>query len=161
MRRERRCLLLREPLGINMRGLWRGTTACVGEVRRWVRGFEKSIAKELPDANMSKSLVPCLRNFVLLAWILVVCLAGCSTSELSGDAMRIIVGKVYVIGNEPFTKLAVEMENKQVYVLECTKEMQAMLLAKQGQLVRVHFRTMKNVPEGKAVAVSEAEVLSH
>jgi hypothetical protein len=108
-----------------------------------------------------KSLLPCLGAWVFFLYVLFMYPTGCSTSELSNDTMRTVVGRVQVIGNEPFTKIAVEMENKQVYILECTKEVRAMLLGSQGQLVRVHFRSMKNIPEGKAVEVSEAEPLSH
>jgi hypothetical protein len=88
-------------------------------------------------------------------------MGGCSTSELSADEMRTVVGTVHVIGNEPFTRLALEMENKRVFVLECSNTLRAMLLTKQGQVVRVHFRKIKAVPEGEAVEVSDVEEISH
>ena len=109
----------------------------------------------------TRSLVCSSHDVVLIVLILLVSGAGCTrTSELSGNEARTIVGKVYVMGNEPFTRLAVEMENKQVYVLHCSKEIETMLLSKQGQLVRVHIKSMMNIPEGKAVEVTEAEVIS-
>ena len=95
-----------------------------------------------------------------LSAITVFCLAACASYESSGDEASVIVGKLYVIGNEPFTKLAVEMEGGTMYVLQCDKNVEEMLRKHQGEFAKIHFKRIEAVPEGKGVHVVHAEVLS-
>ncbi len=94
------------------------------------------------------------------AWLLLPLLLSCSSPQGStSDQAKTIVGRIQVIGNEPFAHLAVEAEKGETYVLQCDSLTMHRLVAGQGQLARIHFTSIENVPEGKAIKVVEAELL--
>ncbi len=68
-------------------------------------------------------------------------------------------GKVAVIGNEPFTKLALELDDRNSIVLLCPPEIEKYLRGHQGQQARVTYDGTSQVPEGQAVKVTLAEVV--
>ena len=84
-------------------------------------------------------------------------LHGCSSSELRLEGAGILVGRIFVIGNEPFTKLGLEVETGEMYVLECGPDLQTVLRGKQGRTMKIQFEKSERVPEGLAVKVIRAE----
>lgn len=70
-----------------------------------------------------------------------------------------LVGQVFVIGNEPFTKLALKLEDGQTCVLAGTKEIEALLLQHQGQTVQILTTGSEETSEGKVWRIVQAEVL--
>ncbi len=104
------------------------------------------------------------RLFLILCWFFtifgILLLPSCSSpGQLSQSQTRTIVGKIYLTGNEPFTKLALEVATGKTYILQCTGETQELLLTNQGKLVKLHVDRVLDVPEGKALNVVRAEVL--
>jgi hypothetical protein len=87
-------------------------------------------------------------------------LLSCASSRNTTTQSQTIVGQVFVIGNEPFTKLALKVEGGQTYVLVGTKEIESMLLQHQGQIVQILTTGVEETSEGKAWRVIQAEVLS-
>jgi hypothetical protein len=94
---------------------------------------------------------------VLLAggWLL-----SCASSKPATTQPQTLVGQVFVIGNEPFTKLALKAEDGQTYVLVGAKEVETMLLQHQGQIVQILTTGAEETSEGKIWRVIQAEVLS-
>ena len=82
---------------------------------------------------------------------------GCSSSDLRLGGAGILVGRIFVIGNEPFTKVGLEAETGEMYVLECTPDLQTVLRRKQGATMKIHYEMSERVPEGLAVKVIRAE----
>ncbi|MFQ5799052.1 MAG: hypothetical protein ACE5H0_10240 [Bacteroidota bacterium] len=64
-------------------------------------------------------------------------LTACAGSK-EDRAGGIIQGRIYVTGNEPFARLAVEDANGEVYLLSCSKKVQEELLKLQGMPVRLY-----------------------
>ncbi len=94
----------------------------------------------------------CLIVFVIL-WTL-----GAGSLNKGSDEME-VTGKVYVMGNEPFTQVAIETKDGQVYVLlgEETKELRRL----QGRRVLVVGKPSKEKPRGaKAIELRSFEVLN-
>jgi hypothetical protein len=68
-----------------------------------------------------------------------------------------ITGVLYVIGNEPFTKLGLQTSNGTMYILKCTKEVELDLRTKQGKIVNVYYDGREQIPEGQALRVIKIE----
>jgi hypothetical protein len=68
-------------------------------------------------------------------------------------------GKVYVVGNDPFTKLALGIDDRETVVLLCSPEVEKYLRGHQGELARVTYEGISQVPEGQAVRVTRAELV--
>jgi hypothetical protein len=93
------------------------------------------------------------------AALLLIGIAGCSATDGLTNGSGVVVGKVYVTGNEPFTKLALQMSDGSRYVLLCTPETDRQLSQAQGKNVKIHFSAIEQAPEGKALRVASMEVL--
>ncbi len=70
-----------------------------------------------------------------------------------------LVGQVLVIGNEPFTKLALKVGDGETCVLVGTQEIETMLLQHQGQIVQILTTGAEESAEGKVWRVIQAVVL--
>jgi len=107
---------------------------------------------------------PRKRLFLILCWFLtifgILLFPSCSSpGQLSQSQTCTIVGKVYLTGNEPFTKLALEVPTGKTYILQCTGKIRGLLLTNQGKLVKLHVDRVLDVPEGEALNVVRAEFL--
>jgi|WetSurMetagenome_2_1015567.scaffolds.fasta_scaffold937256_1 hypothetical protein len=95
--------------------------------------------------------------------IAIILLAGnfsCSNSKWAVGEERVIEGRVYIIGNEPFTRLAINQGMGTQYILLCSKESEAMLRNNQGKYVKIRAQGAEMMPEGFAVKVIDATILS-
>ena len=64
--------------------------------------------------------------------------AACaSTKDTSG--MKELVGQVVVVGNEPFTNLALQVNPSLSYILECNRKIRETLLGSQGKWVKIYY----------------------
>ncbi len=103
-----------------------------------------------------------ISRIVMLALLAMAGLAAwtCASSDDTAGQAKTIVGKIQVIGNEPFTSLALETPAGTMYVLHCEADVQKMLLQRQGQSVKIHFKEFEKVPSGQALRVLSAELLT-
>jgi hypothetical protein len=88
--------------------------------------------------------------FIMLAFISAATL-GAGSMKKGSDEMEVI-GKVYLMGNEPFTHVALKMDDGQVYALvgEHEKELRRL----QGRRVTVVGKPSEEKPRGaKAIEV--------
>jgi len=93
----------------------------------------------------------CLIIFIVLGTL------GAGTLKMESDEME-VTGKVYLMGNEPFTQVAIETRDGQVYVLlgEQTKALRLL----QGRRVSVVGKPSEEKPRGaKAIEMKTFEVL--
>jgi hypothetical protein len=70
-----------------------------------------------------------------------------------------VTGVLYVIGNEPFTKLGLQTPDGTMYILKCTKEIESDLRTKQGKIVNIHYNGTEQILEGQALKVVRIEYL--
>lgn len=90
----------------------------------------------------------------------VVLMLACSQTGGREEAGSIVVGTIQIVGNEPFTRVAIESASGQTYILKCQKEIEDLLRNNQGKLARVHFRGTERDSRGTAVSVLRAELLT-
>jgi hypothetical protein len=88
----------------------------------------------------------------------VLLLYGCmgSTYELKA---KYIIGKVVVVGNEPFTNIAVQTSPTNTLVLNCDIETKNFLLNNQGQTVRIFYDKIDDSATPKAIFVKKYEIV--
>lgn len=91
------------------------------------------------------------KNFRLL--MVIVAFAACSSSGK-------IVGTIYVIGNEPFTQVAVEDSTGAVYRIETTDEIERQLRRMQGRKVELQYSKLTTTEIGKTIAVQSMKEVS-
>lgn len=80
---------------------------------------------------------------------------------MSCASPKTIVGTIYVIGNEPFTQLAVEDSTGTVYRIETTKELEMQLRRMQGRIVELSYSKLTTTEVGKTIAVGSIQEVSH
>ena len=61
------------------------------------------------------------------------CNCGKDTNE------NMVKGYITVVGNEPFTKLAIKTDDNKIYTLRCSKEMKENLLKQQGNFYYIKY----------------------
>ncbi len=78
--------------------------------------------------------------FLLSAIIIAAFFSGCSCNcGKSGSELNFVKGYITVVGNEPFTKLAIKTGDDKIYVLQCSKELKEDLWRKQGSLYYIFY----------------------
>ncbi len=98
------------------------------------------------------------RFFSLLLVAISVC--GCVGSKQSIPERGTITGRIFVIGNEPFTKLAIETSEGLMYPLKCDKATEFELRKNQGHMVHIEYDGIEQAPEGRTLQVRKAEISS-
>ncbi|MFO7888961.1 MAG: hypothetical protein R6V04_01330 [bacterium] len=68
---------------------------------------------------------------------------------------RTIKGVIFITGNEPFTRLALEDINGNVYYLQCSEEMVKKLWDLQGQEVLIYYNSINTNETGTFVKVKK------
>lgn len=87
-------------------------------------------------------------------------IVSCSSSKDSAQVeVKTIKGRVFVVGNSPFTHMALQTDSTTVYLLDCSKEIQEQLSEHQGNLAEVSYSGTVETPEGKALKVTGASLL--
>lgn len=95
-----------------------------------------------------------LLAFVVLSFILVSC---CSSSKTCKKELTYYTGTITVVGNEPFTNLALQVEGEETFLLECEEELAAQLWKEQGAEYKIGFCETKKKSRGTALIVVKAE----
>ncbi len=57
----------------------------------------------------------------------------------AGSQSNAVKGFIVVVGNEPFTKLAIKLDNGKNYLLDCSEELKKELWKQQGNYYTVQF----------------------
>ena len=84
---------------------------------------------------------------------------GCAQSSTTLREQGDLRGRIFVIGNDPFTKLALALDDQSSIVLLCPPEVEHYLRSHQGSLTKVTYDGTSWVPEGQAVRVTSAETV--
>ena len=96
-----------------------------------------------------------VRILIPVFLLIVLLFIGCCSCGSNGE--NIVKGKITVIGNEPFARLAIRVENNKAYLLECEKELQDKLINRQGNYYAIQFSGSK-VENGIPVLIVEEAI---
>ncbi len=97
------------------------------------------------------------RYSILLLFPVLMIMSECGSATVPLREQGELRGKIFVIGNDPFTKLALALDDRNSVVLLCPPEVEKYLRSHQGQSVIVTYEGTSQVPEGRAVRVTTAE----
>lgn len=87
---------------------------------------------------------------LLIASVFFLIMGSCHDAPVEPE--KSLIGFVTVVGNEPFTKLALRVEND-TYILMCDKATEAELWKMQGTRIIVYYKTMTADQGNKVVDV--------
>lgn len=92
-------------------------------------------------------------SVILLAVVISAC---CSCKEAGQDKQNnIITGEIYITGNDPFTKVALRLDDETSYLISADEETLEMLRGKQGVIFDIKYKEIKKTPEGKIIVVEK------
>jgi hypothetical protein len=95
-------------------------------------------------------------NFIFAALFI---FASCSSSDFTENSSGVLIGQIYVVGNDPFTKLAVQISSAKMLILKCDKETETLLWKHQGEDVKITYKGTTPDPDGTALKVIKAELI--
>ncbi len=72
-----------------------------------------------------------------------------------------IKGKIIVIGNEPFTKLAVINNKEKVFILKCDKKTERILLNNQGKMVKISYKKRETIGKDALLTVTNIKMIEN
>ncbi len=101
-------------------------------------------------------------NFIFLFATLIIFIVlsnGCSSSKQEDAVTHQISGKLMVVGNEPFTSLAVLIYPDKAINIECPKDLETELLQNQGKYVEVTYENIFKKNNVETVKVIKAKIL--
>ncbi len=103
-----------------------------------------------------------MNRCLLAALLILVAVAsdGCSSSKTTFDTPQKITGEITVIGNEPFTKLAVRVENGKTFLINGSEEIRKLLLSHQGNIAEIFYTEIENKDSVDEIEVTKIEFLS-
>jgi hypothetical protein len=82
---------------------------------------------------------------------------GCAAETVFSKGF--IDGQIIVVGNEPFTKLAVFDSTNNCYLLDCSEKLKNELWKKQGSFLRIFFDSHKQDLGGVKLTVNHIEYI--
>lgn len=98
-----------------------------------------------------------LRGFILASVIIaaVVSFAGCSCNcGKNSNELNFVKGYITVVGNEPFTKLAIRTDDNKTFLLQLSNELKEKLWKEQGTYYYITYGDIRE-QEGVATIVVE------
>jgi hypothetical protein len=96
------------------------------------------------------------KTVVLLSVVLV----GVNCAGEKETVKGTIQGTIYVVGNEPFTSLAVEDSQGKMLRLSVSKEVRQQLLGLQGRKVEVRYSKIDTTADGITLSVDKFREIS-
>ena len=100
-----------------------------------------------------------MAKIVLLTAIIL--LSGCGSSRETFDPPRAMTGQIMVVGNEPFTRLAVHLGNQKVYLISCDENTRRLLLSNQGRIAKLVYNEIRETERGEELEVLSASFNSN
>ena len=103
---------------------------------------------------MKQNLLLTSLSFIILTFLLC---TSCSSSQKCENDLTYHTGTITVVGNEPFTNLALQVSGEKTYLLDCGEELTRKLWKEQGKTYKIGFCKTEKKPRGTALIVIEAE----
>lgn len=92
-----------------------------------------------------------LSSIIILLLTVLLVTACCNCGSKQDNYLQ---GEIIVVENEPFTRLALKLNNNSVYFLECNEKLNKELRQKQGSFYSIMFRESK-IENGFPVLIVE------
>jgi hypothetical protein len=73
---------------------------------------------------------------------------------------KYIIGQVVMVGNEPFTNLAIQTSPTNIIILDCDNKTRNFLLKNQGQRVKIFYEKIDKTRSPNVIYVQKSEIIS-
>ncbi len=101
------------------------------------------------------------QRFPVFAFIAaLVFVVACSASRDTIDPPAKMSGQIMVVGNEPFTRLALIVSPEQSYLIACDSATHQLLMSNQGKLADVVYNEIRRTGRGEELNVLSATIKS-
>jgi hypothetical protein len=94
---------------------------------------------------------------ILIIFFVVSLFAGCTTTKEMTAEKKAFTGTLKVVGNEPFTSLALQTSAGKTYILQCPSNLRRILLNHQGYQTTVWYDSVKQTLNGHALYIIDAD----
>jgi hypothetical protein len=98
-------------------------------------------------------------KFLLFSIILFAVISGCSSTKETAKKINKIIGMSAVVGNEPFTHIAIIVYPHNVYIVKGTEAVRKLLSDNQGKYVQIKYSEIKDSASVYVVNALSAKVL--
>jgi uncharacterized lipoprotein YehR (DUF1307 family) len=95
---------------------------------------------------------------LMLVLVMVLFVSGCAGSK-NILQVKSVVGKIVVVGNEPFTNLALQTSPSSILILDCSKETKDFLFNNQGKAVKIFYEMRDDTKTPNVIYVKNYEML--
>ena len=102
-----------------------------------------------------------LKIFIAFLLISLFSALGCSSSKKDNNVEKNLSGKIEVVGNEPFTHLAVRVGAEKTYILQCDSTSKNLLEQNQGKRVKIFFKSIDESQKPNIIVVERAELIKN
>jgi uncharacterized protein YcfL len=100
------------------------------------------------------------RKIITLIYLLpLLIISGCSSSKNNVQAMNNLIGEVEIVGNEPFTNLALRVDSAKIYILKCDNKTRDLLEKNQGKMVKIYYKSIDKSQRPNILIVDNAVII--
>ena len=86
-------------------------------------------------------------------------LISCSAEQAAHSSASLVEGTIRTIGNEPFSRFAIEADGGAVYLLQLNDDDRTLLFRNQGKKAQVHYSGMNFEPYGTVLYVLSVKII--
>lgn len=99
-------------------------------------------------------------KFVLFSFLLLILTFwSCSTCKETDSNYSVIKGISTVVGNEPFTRIAIITDQQKTYLIDSDKNILNTLLKNQGHIFEVKYKSLRDSAGTQIIQTIEANEL--
>jgi len=102
------------------------------------------------------------RAAAIRLWLIAACgllLISCSAEQAARSSSSVVEGTIRTIGNEPFSRLAIELDGEAMYLLQLSDDDRMLLFSNQGKKARIYYSGMKFEPYGRVLYVLSVNLI--
>jgi hypothetical protein len=100
------------------------------------------------------------RKIITLIYLLpLLIISGCSSSKNNVQAMNNLIGEVEIVGNEPFTNLALRVDSAKIYILKCDNKTRDLLEKNQGKMAKIYYKSIDKSQRPNILIVDNAVII--
>jgi len=98
---------------------------------------------------------------ILLSLISAQMILGCASSKAKKDNLKNITGRIEVVGNEPFTHLALRVNSAEIYILKCSAANKKLLESNQEKKAKIFYKTIDHSRKPNIITVERAIIIKN
>ncbi len=87
-------------------------------------------------------------------------IVDCGSSKLTDKHSKSVTGEIEVVGNEPFTNLALKEDSNKIYILSCEGKSKDILMRNQGKISQIFYTSLDSSKIPSVIKVDSVKIIS-